>query len=292
MSDPVAKIVEIVAKKAGAKIGEKLASGIAKAKVTSAQLEAFAQSIDPVALGVEVVHDMTRDDGFAGGSTFGYLRAQADKTVPVGGFIATIAIACYSAFGGKAGKKFWAGKLASWIKNGTFTVGDPPVTYTTVPPGSLGGKLLAGSGDVFENYQASAMNAKALTSLKVPVTPFPNATIDSLAKGVLNGDKISIESGIVLIRADQVAQLAQLVHKPTVAVKQAKAAKQVKAGFVTGQRRDKKGRTQFERHVAKVVEAEADPPPPVIDSEEGIDKGTMALILLGAAGLAVAMKKG
>ena len=270
----ISKLVGMAAAKAGQKVANKLNDTFLKSNVTPAQLESWAESVDLVELGVNIAHDASRDDGYAGGSTFGYLREVADKTAPDGGFIAGLAVGIYSAFGGKSGKKMWLGKLASWKKNGFFKVGDPAVTYSVAPAGSKAAKVLSGDLSVWESYQASKMNAQY-----VKPQAFGPEKMAQIAKAVITGKRIGIEAGIVLLANNQVVQLSALVNKPTVAVEKAKDVNIMPAASSS---------SLWSKVLIPSTARPEPPPPPPVDDEANRQLATIAI---GAAALYFAAKK-
>lgn len=277
----ISKLVGMAASKAGQQVADKLNNTFLKSNVSPAQLESWAESIDLIELGVNIAHDASRDDAYAGGSTFGYLREVADKTAPDGGFIAGLGVGIYSAFRGKSGKKMYLQKLASWKKNGFFKVGDPAVTYSVAPAGSKAAKVLSGDLSVWESYQASKMNAQY-----VKPQAFGPVKMAQIAKAVITGKRIGIEAGIVLLANEQVVQLSSLVNKPTVAVEKAKDV-----NIMPGS----SDASMWSKVLIPTREPEEDtppPPPPPVDDDDDDANSQLAIIGIGAAALYFAAKKG
>lgn len=273
----IEKLIKFIASKAGEKIAKQISDSLVKTNVTDAELKAFADSLDFVEVGINVVHDMTRDDKWAGSSTFNYLRGVADTHAPDGGFIAGMAIGLFTAFGGAGGKAYWTWRLAAWKTKGSFTAGK--FTYTAFLPGSVAFEVANGASSRWENFKMSSYNSKYLPANATSWNPTKMAQI---AKAVLAGQKIGIEAGMVLIKHKQVSQLASLINKPTPAVTKAKDVQIAPTstnnwlGFV--------GKIPTPKRPEKTPAA---PPPQPVD-----DGPPVALLALAAAGVYLATKKG
>lgn len=271
--------------KVGAGFAKKFLAGVLPSVVqrtSPEQYKDFWDRIDGVLLALNAAHDLWRDDGWAGGEVAKQLGADAQAANFPPNAVIAMKWAILKVFGGWKGQKFYGDKMS----------GADAVALVPTSAGSIADKVQSGDASVWENYNASKGNVAFFANVS-PKPTFPVSKLESIAKAILGGQQINIETGTVLFAGGQLKQLVELLHKPTDAVITASDVKITPEvgsnvfGFAAGVRSSSLMSAQWLNPVTKEVLIE-EPPPPPDDPAAGRD---MVAIGIGAALLYFAAKK-
>lgn len=267
--------------KVGAGFAKKFLAGVLPSvtlRTSPEQYKAFWDRIDGVLLAINAAQDLWRDDGWAGGHVAKQLGADADAAGLPANAVAALKWATFKVFGGWKGQAFWSKKIS----------GLDAVALVPVSKGSIADKVQSGDASVWENYNASKANVAFFANVS-PKPSFSESKLDSIAKAILSGQPINIETGTVLFAGGQFKQLVERLHKPTDAVITASdvvITPQAGRNFFAFAAGARTSSTMSGRDVNVVTGEFLDGP------EDTAGEGTSPLLLLGAGFLIWKLAKG